>query len=480
MAHRLRREGMLLLAGTPIALLWPWSANAISPLALPALLAASAALVATVRRPEIGIALALTIAPVAALYVGGTQPLLFGLVGLTVGLLVYGPLTAHGIAGRLPPVSIAALVFLGLSVASALQAIEPTKAVSDLTWLAVAVALMVATLQICHTRRQAIVVVAGAVTGLAAAAIHGLVQRATGQLSDIAFISDGEVVRRISGAFGHPNQYAGLLAVLIPIAAAMAFGGGFSLRLRVVAGAALLLALPALAFAYTRGAIIGLVVGGLLWLTFLRPRAAFVSLLVAVGMAVTFAPPALRDRFETKSGGDVTLRADIWGSALDIYAQHPLLGSGVNNFPQAYRALPSTQSSSQHRLLHTDQVLVPAHAQNLYLNVLAEQGTLGLLGFGALAALMLITAVRGSRSRDPVTRTVALGLGAGLLTLAVHNVLEVTVFGERLEATLLVLTAVVAVLVRLDRDEPGDHEVATTALAQLRAGRSAHATARPG
>jgi len=447
---------MLLAAGVLVALLWPWSAYAVSPVALPAMLGVTAAFVATVRRPEIGIALALAIAPVAALPVGGTRPFAFALAALAVGLLVYGPLAMRDGAGRLPAVAVSALVFLGLAVASALQALEPAEALSDLTWLAVAVALMVATLQICRTRRQAVVVAIGAVAGLGVAAAHGLVQRATGQISDISFVSGGEVVQRISGAFGHPNQYAGVLAVLIPLAAAMAAGRGLPTRVRAGAAAALALALPALAFAYTRGAIIGLLAGGLLWLAVLRPRAAVASVLVAVVVAGLFAPAALRERFETESGGDVTLRADIWSSALDIYADHPLLGAGVGNFGEAYGSLPSSDTSSQRRLLHTDQVLVPPHAQNLYLNLLAEQGTLGLFGFGALALLALGTAARGSRSRDPVTRTIALGVGAGLLTLAVHNLLEVTIFGERLEVSVLVLVAAVAVLIGLDDEgEPG-------------------------
>ena len=443
----------MLAAGALVALLWPWTAYAVSPFALPALFAAGAVCIATLRRPEVGIALALAIAPVAGIAVGGARPLLFALFALALGLFAYGLLRRHAAAARLPAVALAALVLLGLAIASALQALEPGQALADITWLAVAVALMLATLQICQTRRQVLVVAAGAVAGLAVAALHGLVQRATGQHSDISFVAAGEVVQRVSGAFGHPNQYAGLLAVLIPLALAMATARHLPARLRAGAAVAVLLALPALAFAYTRGAIIGLFVGGVLWLGFLRPKVAVGAVLVAAVVGGLFAPPALRDRFETESGGDVTLRADIWGSALDIYAEHPLLGAGVGNFAEAYRALPVTPvSSSQRRLLHTGQVLVPPHAQNLYLNLLAEQGALGLLGFALLALLALATAVRGARARDPLTRTIALGLGGGLLTLAVHNVLEVTVFGERLEVTVLVLTAAVAVLLRLERD----------------------------
>ena len=373
--------------------------------------------IATLRRPEVGIALALAIAPVAGIAVGGARPLLFALFALALGVFAYGLLRRHAAAARLPAVALAALVLLGLAIASALQALEPGQALADITWLAVAVALMLATLQICQTRRQVLVVAAGAVAGLAVAALHGLVQRATGQHSDISFVAAGEVVQRVSGAFGHPNQYAGLLAVLIPLALAMATARHLPARLRAGAAVAVLLALPALAFAYTRGAIVGLFVGGVLSAGVPRVRRSrsapcssppwWAACSPHRRCAIASRPNrAVTSRCAPTSGGRrwtsmPSTRCSAPASATSRRPPRPPRDAGVE---------------AQRRLLHAGQVLVPPHAQNLYLNLLAEQGALGLLGFALLALLALATAVRGARARDPLTRAIALGLGGGLLT----------------------------------------------------------------
>jgi O-antigen ligase len=443
---------MLLAAGLLTAALFPLTAYAVSPVVVPALLAALAAAVVVLRRPEMGIALAAAVAPVANLTVGGTKPLLPVLPALAFGLLAYAPLVNAGERRRVPGSAIAVLVFVAASVATTLTALSPSDGAADLRWLIIAAALMLATLQVVRTREQVVVAAGGLVTGLLVAALHGLSQRVANRTTDISFAVDGEVVNRISGAFGHPNQYAGYLAVFLPLALTLAVNRSVPPRLRALSAAAFALAVPAMLFAYTRGAVLGVAAGSILWFAVLRPKAAIgvAVLVVAVGAFLT--PATLKERFTADSGGDVTLREDIWKASIDLYASNPIVGVGVNNFGNAYETLSSLPAvSSQRRLLHGDQVLVPPHAQNLYLNVLAEQGLIGLLALALVGATAVTAAFRGSRARDPVGRAIALGFGAGLITLALHSMLEVTIFGERLELSLFVLLMLTATVVHIDR-----------------------------
>jgi O-antigen ligase len=108
-----------------------------------------------------------------------------------------------------------------------------------------------------------------------------------------------------------------------------------------------------------------------------------------------------------------------------------LLGVGPNNFGRAYSALPTAlPGGGQRRLLHTTQVLVPPYAENLYLHVLAEEGILGLAAYLALVAAALLTVYRGARAREPAGRALAFGIGAALLTISFHGVVQVTLFTE--------------------------------------------------
>lgn len=449
-AHRTWLEAIGLTGALALALLYPVTAYAIGPAVLPVLLAAGAVLVATLRRPEYGLATGLALVPVSSMSLAGGQPLLPLLAATAFGLVVYGALTGAR-AGRMPAAGLAAIALLVVSGFATLAAIEPSDAVADIFWLTVAVAFLVATLQICHERRQVTVVVGGLIAALAVAGAHGLLQRVTGDFTTISFISEGEVINRVSGAFGHPNQFAGFIALLAPLAIMVLISRSFRARLRLLAGLALLLAMPALAFSYTRGAIAGLTLGLLLWLVLLRPRAALGAVILIVAAATLLVPTALEDRFLSDSSGDVTLRADIWGAALELYSERPVLGVGPNNFGAGYRSLPATPVfGSQRRLLHTDELVVPPHAQNQFLNVLAEQGTLGIVAFLLFYASALRGAYGGSRARSAATRAVSLGVGAGLLAFAIQGQLDVALFGERTEVVLLALVALPVIFLRLD------------------------------
>ena len=447
------RAGLTVGAGVGVAALWPLSAYGLSPVVLPAILFLGMAAVVVAARPEWGLALALALAPWTNLHVGGERPLRLVLPVLATGLLTYGLLVSPTAERARPsPAQVGAvLLFLAVAVASAVQALDPAQTLTKVFGLLTAVALFFAVLAICFERAQLLVVAAGAVTGLLLGSAQGVLQHALGQFSEGGFVAGGEVVGRVQGSFGHPNQYAGFIAVLIPIAIALVATRGVSGRLRLLAATALAFALPALTFAYARGALLGLAVGAVVWLALFRLRYAL-AVAVAIAVAgVALAPSALQERVSDPAGGDLGLRADLWGSALDIYSERPLLGVGINNFEDGYATLPSTlANASQRRLLHQQQVLTPPHAANLYLNILAEQGLLGIVAFLGLALSSLATAYRGARIRDPAGRALCVALGVGLITLGVHSLLEVTLFSE-LSQPLFALLAMAGLFVALDR-----------------------------
>lgn len=455
-ARRHLPAGWPVLGAVALALLWPLSAYALSPLVLPGALVVAVAVAIIVRRPDYGLALALALAPWTNMQLGGSQPLRFVLPALAFGLALYGPLISRGHArsGRASWLAGALLIFFAAALVSSLGALDPSASLNKLIVLATATALFFAVQSICTDRRQLYLVVGGAVAGLLLAAAQGVFERVTGSYAQYALVGSGEdVVGRVQGSFGHPNTYGDYLAVLIPLAVAVVMRRSFPPRLRWIAIAALVLGLPAIQFSYSRGAILGVVLGPLIWLALIRPRTAVLVAVVVGIAAVGILPGAVKQRFQVQGGttSDVTLRSDIWSAAVDIYSDHPVVGVGVNNFSVAYARLPSTpRNATQKRLLHGYNVITPPHAQNLYLNILAEEGMVGIAAFLLLVVVSLGILYRGSRAGDSRTRAICAGLGSGLMALAVQSLLDATLLGE-IALPVFALLAVAPGLLALDQ-----------------------------
>jgi O-antigen ligase len=441
-----------------VAALWPITAYTVNPYLFP-LAAGTVGVAALVLwRPEYGIAAVLALAPWTNTVVGGSglpdKPLHIVVPALAIGVLLYGMLVSKSAAipSRARWLTASVLLFVGVGIASSEQAISPSQSITKVFAVITAAALFFAVLQICRERRQLLVVAVGCLAGLLLAGGQGVIEHYSGNFGAYSAAGSEVIVGRVEGSFGHPNAYGGFLAVLIPLAVAVMVSRSFSRNVRRFAGLALFLAVPAIVFSYSRGAIAAVVLGSLVWLALVRPRLAVVAV-VCVGLAgVVLAPSTLKDRFSNQSTGDeVTLRSDIWGSAVDIYSEHPILGVGLNNFSKAYASLPSTlEIGSQRRLLHQSQLLIPPHAQNLYLNILAEEGILGLIAFLILSIASIGVVYQGCRVRDATGRAISMAAGAGIMTLAFHSLLDVTLFGP-VAIPVFGLIGVSTMFVMLDR-----------------------------
>lgn len=414
---------------------WPLTAYMVHPAVLPVLLASGFAGAVIVQRPEWGIAAVLALVPLTNMAVGDVKPLHVVLPALSGAVLLHTLLVARDSTAK--PASswllMTVALFCGAAVISSMFALDPGDSVNPLVIVLTAVAVFFSVLQIGDASRRLEVVVVGLLLALLTATVHGIAQQvldAYGPSGGV--LIDGEVVSRVQGAFGHPNQYANFLAVLMPLAGAVALTRSAPPRLRFLGAGAFLLAVQPLIFSYTRGAIVALVIGSLLWLAIVRPRTAILVAAVVAVVGFSLAPQALRERLQPEgAAGDIGLRTDIWQSALDIYAQSPITGVGLGNFSVAYERLPAVVADgAQRRLLHQSELLVPPHANNLALTVLAEQGLVGLVPLAALFVAGVLVARRLTRTGDSLSRATGIGLGAALLVMAAHSTLEASLFGE--------------------------------------------------
>jgi O-antigen ligase len=192
--------------------------------------------------------------------------------------------------------------------------------------------------------------------------------------------------QRVAGPIGDPNFYALILLVTVPLGLALLrtqLPG--LLRLSVVAAVAATAATVLLT--YSRGGALVLGLGCLVCLARWRVRGLHLAVAaVAMGASIAMVPNSVWDRLGTVLrpfqnthevgqvvDASVELRLGAQRVALEMFLDNPFIGVGAGNYPPLYPA-------------YSKQLGVPAVASefyphNLYLQVLAETGAVGLLAF---------------------------------------------------------------------------------------------------
>jgi O-antigen ligase len=192
---------------------------------------------------------------------------------------------------------------------------------------------------------------------------------------------------RLSGPVGDPNFFAQVMVVLAILGAERLLHDRNPIWKFLAAWAAAVSTLTVV-FTFSRGATLALVVAFIIffWTNRLKPSQLIVVLVLGIVMML-FAPPAYYERVLTirdilpTAGGGVNIHEDraVQGrasenlTALRMVAENPLLGVGLNNFPYLYQEYTKTLGlapSATRRSPH-----------NLYLEVAAETGLLGLTVF---------------------------------------------------------------------------------------------------
>jgi O-antigen ligase len=147
-----------------------------------------------------------------------------------------------------------------------------------------------------------------------------------------------------------------------------------------------------------------------------RRRSGLLPSLVLAGVLgsilVALVPPEARERMRTLSGA--SFRLDTWRDSLRLTASSPVLGHGLGAFHDAYPRFKRGHASVR-----------VEHAENDYLETLAEMGAPGLALSVAGLALLLAAAGRGvATGPDRSVRGIGTGALAALVALAVHSAVD--------------------------------------------------------
>ncbi|HZQ98186.1 MAG TPA: O-antigen ligase family protein [Chloroflexota bacterium] len=394
---------------------------------------------------------------------GSVREIRAGGIGLSpTEALVVLALLSYGLAllarreadGKLSLWSIPTALFVGVAVLSLSWAPDLVAGVKEvLRWVELAAAFgLVVTLVRSEAQARlllTIVLVGGLAEGLLGAAQFLL------RIGPPGFLI-GRFLRAY-GTFGQPNPYGGYLAMVLPVALAVAWTFLFGwlrtapwrdqarlsttslrpLAWPLFAGLVLVVVAAGLAMSLSRGAWLGVVVGlaaAMMAAGRKTMAAVLLGLLVVVLVALMGAfdvlPATVAERlslisqyfgvFDVRSvvlsseNWPIVERMGHWQTAWEMWLDHPWLGVGAGQYPVLY---PDYMMPGWADPL--------GHAHNIYLNVAAEMGGVGLAVYLLMVGSWLVLALRVvRRSARPLARAIGLGVLGVVVASATHNLFD--------------------------------------------------------
>lgn len=337
----------------------------------------------------------------------------------------------------LPPLALPFALFWGVALVSILSAFSLEASVKELTkWFELLVSYVYVANHLDEAKTKRVLVVM-LLAGLTEAAIG--IYQFWFRVGPEGFLLFDRFIRAY-GTFEQPNPYAGYLALMIPVALGIAsrFKVQDLLRshlatLELVTIISLAAMLAAVLMSWSRGAWLGVGAGMIVTVIVQSRRtfvlsiiAAFVLTLAILLSSINIIPTAIADRFAgvadyfgvfdvrgvkvDDTNYAIVERMAHWQAAAMMWAAKPVLGVGIGNYAAAY---------PQYALPRWDDPL--GHAHNYYLNVAAETGTIGLLAYLILWAIVFWQSWRAVRTARGLWHGVAAGLLGTLVALSIHN-----------------------------------------------------------
>jgi O-antigen ligase len=269
----------------------------------------------------------------------------------------------------------------------------------------------------------------------------------------LAVPTDPSASDRLSGAVGNANETAAALVAGAVLAGALAAALENPL-MRLAAAIGVPICVFGIFLTLSRGGLVALA-AALVAAIVMAGRWRGIVLAVVGTLCVTglvyfavIASPAAKDRLLAADGGSG--RTDIWKVGWRMVEAEPVRGIGAGNFP----------NTSVHYLLEPgalvrDDFIVdePKVAHNMYLEMLAELGVVGLALFGGVLVFSLWCAARAARTFMRAGDT-QLEIISRAMFVALVGILASDIFGSRqFSKQLWLLMALTPALLAIARKE---------------------------
>lgn len=197
---------------------------------------------------------------------------------------------------------------------------------------------------------------------------------------------------RLKGLYGHPMTLAGFLVISLPILYTFLLDWKQNHKTLLISIVLFVIAFIGLLLNETRGAWLALAISlpvvTLLYDCSLR-KIFFLIVFAASTSLVFLNSPQLQDRAESITSTTLqsnTERVLMWQSAFEMFKDHPILGVGLGQYaPKYLNEYKSPEAKERQN-----------HSHNNFLQMLAENGIVGFVGFSLLFGYILLSSLRNS------------------------------------------------------------------------------------
>lgn len=421
-------------------------------------------------QPILSISLLLILSPLRALLLTEMPQLRIidpGIIGLLVAVLL---ITLRSVLNRslslrhlhLNHIQIALLLFVFLTWLSSFVAISYQAWAQD--WLKWVLILLLVKISEPHVRYMPFLIISLIAAGTANALV-GIYIFLGGSGADHLVVM--ERFFRAFGTFGQPNPFGGFMGMILPIAIATliwqitrlyrlrTLRSGFSLLLALVP---VILMFAALIASWSRGAWLGFA-ASILVMTFAIPRKNLLrftvvsgtSILILFAWLLNLFPASIMQRvqetadqylsFSDVRGLDITTvtyagieRIAHWQAAINMTSMSPWIGIGLGNYEIVY---------DDYRLENWTEAL--GHAHNYYLNILAEGGIIGTLGFLVFWITISIITWKARIHPDRNLYWVSVGLLGSWTYISIHSLID-NLYVNNLYFHIAIMLAIVSMI----------------------------------
>lgn len=251
---------------------------------------------------------------------------------------------------------------------------------------------------------------AGASGCVAVSSLYAIYQRLSGLEVNESYVDmdlNADMPSRVLSFFDNPNTFAEVLLLLLPLTLALILCSKH-LFSKLLASGAFILGTAALGMTYGRAAWIGMACAMVVMIFLWKPKLMPVFIVLCV-LAVPFLPDSIWHRILTifdSSDSSTSSRFPLFKAGLDVIVRRPLSGAGLGTAAvQRYVKLLN--------LYHARTPFV--HSHNIYIQVWAELGVLGFVGFvGSILWGVKRAAHTVRHCTDSAARTITCAAAAAL------------------------------------------------------------------
>lgn len=219
------------------------------------------------------------------------------------------------------------------------------------------------------------------------------------------------VSARLKGLYGHPMTLAGFLVISIPIIYCCLLDWKERSRHILVCAFLFIISFIGLLMNSTRGAWIALAITlPIITLLYDKSLKKIIFLLIFAGVTslIFVSSPQLQNRAESITSTTLqsnTERVLMWKSAYQMFKDHPVFGVGLGQYAKKYQSQYKSPEAKEQQ----------NHSHNNFLQMLAENGFFGFLGFIFLFGYILFSSLKGALKAHSIYSVLIFGSTTALL-----------------------------------------------------------------